>query len=92
MTCPRCEGLMVGDLSCDLAETQGMWVSTTRCMNCGHVTDPTIEKNRMQTNRPAGVGQTMPERAHTQNIISRQLHRLAHGCEAPYQSGTSSAS
>ena len=24
MTCPRCQGLMVGDLSCDLAETQGM--------------------------------------------------------------------
>ena len=24
MSCPRCEGLMVGDLSCDLEETQGM--------------------------------------------------------------------
>jgi hypothetical protein len=57
MTCPRCQGLMVRDLSCDLAETQGMWVSTTRCMNCGHVTDPTIENNRIHTSRAAGVGQ-----------------------------------
>ncbi len=67
MTCPRCQGLMVGDLSCDLAETQGMWVSTTRCMNCGHVTDPTIEKNRLQSISHLVVGQPMPEMAHAQN-------------------------
>ncbi len=67
MTCPRCQGLMVGDLSCDLAETQGMWVKTTRCMNCGHVTDATIEKNRMQSSPPPVVGQTMPVMAHAQN-------------------------
>jgi hypothetical protein len=66
MTCPRCRGLMVADLSCDLAETQGMWVSTTRCMNCGHVTDPTIEKNRAQSSQPAVLTQTMPEMAHAQ--------------------------
>jgi uncharacterized Zn finger protein len=66
MTCPRCHGLMVGDLSCDLAETQGMWVSTTRCMNCGHVTDPTIEKNRAQSSQPAVVTQAMPEMAYAQ--------------------------
>ncbi len=67
MTCPRCQGLMVGDLSCDLAETLGMWVSTTRCMNCGHVTDPTIEKNRLQSTQSARVCQTMPEMAHAQS-------------------------
>ena len=67
MTCPRCQGLMVGDISCDLAETQGMWVSTTRCMNCGHVTDATIEKNRLHSTPPAAVRQTMPEVAHAQN-------------------------
>ena len=67
MTCPRCQGLMVADLSCDLAETQGMWVKTTRCMNCGHVTDPTIEKHRLQSSRPAGVGQALSEMAHAQN-------------------------
>jgi uncharacterized Zn finger protein len=67
MTCPRCQGLMVADLSCDLAETQGMWVKTTRCMNCGHVTDPTIEKHRLQASRLAVVGQTLSEMAHAQN-------------------------
>ncbi len=66
MTCPRCQGLMVGDLSCDLAETQGMWVQTTRCMNCGHVTDPTMGKNREQSTRTAVLAQTMPEMAQAQ--------------------------
>ena len=67
MSCPRCEGLMVGDLSCDLAETQGMWVSTTRCMNCGHVTDATIEKNHLQSAGHRVDGQTMPVMAHAQD-------------------------
>ncbi len=67
MTCPRCQGLMVGDVSCDLAETQGMWVKTTRCMNCGHVTDPTIEKNRAQSTPSAVVAPPTPEMAHAQN-------------------------
>ena len=67
MTCPRCQGLMVADLSCDLAETQGMWVKTTRCMNCGHVTDPTIEKHRMQSSRLAVAGQTLSEMTHVQH-------------------------
>ena len=68
MTCPRCQGLMVADLSCDLAETLGMWVKTTRCMNCGHVTDPTIEKNRMQSSQSGVIAPTMPEMAHVQNF------------------------
>jgi hypothetical protein len=59
MNCPRCQGLIVPDLSCDLAETQGMWVRTLRCMNCGHVTDPTIEKHRSQSSRHQGAGQTL---------------------------------
>ncbi len=67
MICPRCQGLMVGDLSCDLAETQGMWVKTTRCMNCGHVTDPTIEKNRAQSIPSAVVAPPILEMAHAQN-------------------------
>ncbi len=67
MSCPRCEGLMVGDLSCDLEETQGMWVTTTRCMNCGHVTDATIEKHRMQSSGHGGMGQPLPVMAQAQN-------------------------
>ena len=80
MTCPRCQGLMVGDLSCDLAETQGMWVKTLRCMNCGHVTDPTIEKHRLQSNRPTVVSQT---------ILVGPYSQLY---EPQYRSSTSSAS
>ena len=67
MNCPRCQGLMVRDLSCDLAETQGMWVHTIRCMNCGHVTDPTIEKHRTQSNRPEEAGRTLSEMTHAQS-------------------------
>jgi hypothetical protein len=40
---------MVGDMCWDLEETQGMWIHTARCMNCGHLTEPTMEKNRQQT-------------------------------------------
>ena len=48
MTCPRCQGFMVSDLFLDLAETQGMWMKAARCMNCGYVLDPVMEKNRQQ--------------------------------------------
>ena len=48
MTCPRCQGFMVSDLFLDLAETQGMWMKAARCMNCGYVMDPVMERNRQQ--------------------------------------------
>ena len=47
--CPRCHGLMVRDRCWDLEETQGMYVdSHDSCMNCGHLTDPTMDKHRQQ--------------------------------------------
>ena len=49
MSCPRCQGLMVRDMCWDLEETQGMWIHTTRCMNCGHVSEATMDKHRLQT-------------------------------------------
>ena len=49
MSCPRCHGLMVRDMCWDLEEIQGMWIHTTRCMNCGHVSEPTMDKHRLQT-------------------------------------------
>lgn len=67
MTCPRCQGLMVADLSCDLEETQGIWVKTTRCMNCGHVTDPTIEKNRLRSIPQAVQSPALSEMAHAEH-------------------------
>ena len=71
MTCPRCQGLMVWDVCCDLMETQGMWVTTTRCMNCGHVTDSTMEKNR-QLARPAEAsGTALSEMAPSQAAMGQ---------------------
>ena len=63
MRCPRCQGLMVGDLCCDLSETQGLWVTTTRCMNCGHVTDETIEKHRQQALRASASATILSDMA-----------------------------
>jgi uncharacterized Zn finger protein len=61
MMCPRCQGLMVRDLCCDLSETQGLWVTTTRCMNCGHVTDEIIEKHRQEANQTAGSAKILSD-------------------------------
>ena len=42
MKCHRCEGLMVPEWCADLlVETYLM-----RCVNCGAITDPTIEQNQ----------------------------------------------
>ena len=47
MNCSRCHGLMVKDHFMDFEGTTGhMWMTGWRCMNCGHVYDPTIERNR----------------------------------------------
>lgn len=55
MNCSRCSGLMVEDHFMDFEGTIGhMWMTGWRCMNCGHVYDPMIERNRQlaQTNVP----------------------------------------
>jgi len=47
MNCRRCHGLMVKDHFMDFEGTIGhMWMTGWRCMNCGHVYDPMIERNR----------------------------------------------
>jgi hypothetical protein len=47
MNCSRCRGLMVKDHFMDFEGTMGhMWMAGWRCMNCGHVYDPMIERNR----------------------------------------------
>ena len=66
MTCPRCHGLMVWDVCCDLAETQGIWVQAIRCMNCGHMSDPTMEKNRQQACCAATPEKALSEMAPSQ--------------------------
>ena len=47
MSCSRCCGLMIKDHYMDHEGTSGYtWMSAWRCMNCGHVHDATIERNR----------------------------------------------
>lgn len=46
-TCARCGGLMVSDLSMDLLSSTGeLEFAATRCVQCGEVVDPVIERNR----------------------------------------------
>ena len=48
MTCSRCCGLMIEDHFLDLEGALGeMWITSWRCMNCGHIHDAMIAENRM---------------------------------------------
>jgi hypothetical protein len=47
MTCRRCQGYMARDHFLDLQESGGeWWLEGWRCINCGHVFDPVLERNR----------------------------------------------
>ena len=49
MTCMRCQGCMTKDHFMDLLESSGdMWLTGWRCLNCGHVYDPVMERNRLR--------------------------------------------
>ena len=49
MKCRRCQGCMTVDHFLDLMESGGEWWATTlRCINCGYVIDPVLEKNRQK--------------------------------------------
>lgn len=51
MQCTRCEGLMVTDHLLDMQESYGpMWMRGWRCVSCGNVVDPLIQRNRMRQN------------------------------------------
>ena len=64
MTCTRCEGLMVSDDLLDLQESfHPMRLEGFRCLSCGNVVDPLIQRNRMVRNphlRP--VAECSPEK------------------------------
>ena len=54
MKCSRCQGLMVSDHLLDIKETMGpMWVKSWRCVACGNIVDPLIEKHRAERARIA---------------------------------------
>ncbi len=46
-TCSRCGGLMVSDFCVDLLNSTGeLEFAAKRCVQCGEVVDPVIERNR----------------------------------------------
>ncbi|MFO0775963.1 MAG: hypothetical protein U0172_14990 [Nitrospiraceae bacterium] len=49
MKCSRCKGTMVHDHLLDIKETMGpMWIHGWRCVACGNIVDPVIEKHRSE--------------------------------------------
>lgn len=47
MRCSRCSGFMVEAEMLDMEGGFGeMWARSSRCVNCGHVHDAVIERNR----------------------------------------------
>jgi len=46
MRCPRCSGLMMTQWHLDFDERGAVF---QHCVNCGHCTDPLMEKNRALT-------------------------------------------
>ena len=61
MTCTRCQGYMAKDHFLDLMESsEDMWLAGWRCLNCGHVFDPVMERNRLGQ-RVAAVASTARE-------------------------------
>lgn len=63
MNCVRCQGCMAREHFMDIQESGGeMWAASWRCLNCGNVFDPVVERNRRLHNSekmsvPAIVGQ-----------------------------------
>jgi hypothetical protein len=56
MTCMRCQGCMTEDHFLDLMESaESMWLVGWRCLNCGNVLDPVMERNRLGQGIAAGV-------------------------------------
>ncbi len=55
MHCTRCEGLMVVDDLIDMQESSiPMWMRGWRCVSCGNIVDPLIQRHRMI--QQSGVG------------------------------------
>ncbi len=51
MTCGRCQGLLVEDYFFDMQEAFGhLWIKGWRCVSCGDVSDPLINRRRMIQN------------------------------------------
>jgi hypothetical protein len=48
MECTKCDGLMVADNLLDMQESSiPMWMKGWRCVSCGNIVDPLIQRHRM---------------------------------------------
>ena len=73
MTCMRCQGCVAKDHFMDMLESsEDMWMTGWRCLNCGHVYDPVMERNRLGQGRAAVVS---TGRASGQDCIGIQEER-----------------
>lgn len=55
MNCSRCQGLMVRDDLIDIRESYSpMWIRGLRCISCGNIVDPMINRNRLYQRAGAG--------------------------------------
>lgn len=69
MQCTRCDGLMVADSLIDMQESSiPMWMKGWRCVSCGNIVDPLIQRHRMiqqaGASRLLGAEVAMPRLRH----------------------------
>jgi len=58
-SCARCGGLMVGDFCMDLLHSTGeLELAAKRCVQCGEVVDPVIQRNRGSGKNQSQLGKS----------------------------------
>ncbi len=68
LTCARCGGLMVSDFCMDLMNSPGeLEFAAKRCVQCGEVVDPVIQRNRQLRQEPTIGRQIMSNQPLTAN-------------------------
>ena len=79
MSCSRCSGFMLEELFLDIAGGFGeMWARSWRCVNCGHVHDAVIERNRLALREKVlGIPANRTIRMTKSLLAWSQFHRLA---------------
>ena len=73
MSCSRCSGFMLEDHFLDFEGSYGQfWARSWRCVNCGHVHDAVVERNRL----------TQREKAYSFREPNYQEERVHHGVKS----------
>jgi hypothetical protein len=85
MTCMRCQGCMAKNHFIDLLESaESVWMTGWRCLNCGNVLDPVMERNRLGRGMAAPVS-TAREPSH--NRIGLKKMSMSAQVSRPNQPG-----